>query len=297
MDTPPTTAATASDAEPAKARPVVRDERICLSLPVFSLLHVQFTQCLIELLSTSRNIGFVDFLPGDSLVNRARNNLAHRFVNGFPMNNEKGEPILAQFDWMMFIDTDLIFPAEAVERLYAYAKAHGPNIYAGAYPLKKLSPQVVFNGMPNCKPDKDGMLEVREAGTGFMLIHRDVFTKMREAFADEIRYEADVGEQKIERPIMYDYFTVGVRPDLILKYKRFLSEDWYFCQRWREIGGKVLMNTQISCGHIGQHVFPGNPQEIIEAANKIQGALQRMQKQAAQPVPVEVATVSKEKAA
>ena len=88
-----------------------------------------------------------------------------------------------------------------------------------------------------------------------------------EKFGDEIAYEADSGNLSKDRELEWDFFSVGVRRDPILGYKRFLSEDWYFCQRWREIGGKVVMLTTIQCHHIGTFKYPAQPRDIYEAAD------------------------------
>lgn len=260
---------------PADAAEIIRDNRIVLSLPCYGgKVDQPFMQCVLHTLGSISIIPFIDFMPGDSLVNRARNNLAHNFLNGYP-GLKDGKPTKILYDWLLFIDTDLIFQPDAVTKLYELAVRKGPGIYAGTYPIKQLKPKVVFNNMPGCFPDAEGIVEVREAGTGFMLIHRDVFTKMIEKFSDEMRFETDMGDQGGPRTIKYDFFTVGVRTDPLLGYKRFLSEDWYFCQRWREMGGKVWMHTKIQCGHIGQFVYPGNPQEIIDTADHIRKAYEK----------------------
>lgn len=246
-------------------------------MPVYGKIDVPFVQCLMGMLSTSSIVQMWDFLPGDSLVNRARNNLAKRFLAGFPGADGAGNPVTVKHDWMLFLDTDLVFKAEDVELLYNYAMKHGPSIYCGAYPIKQIKPKVVFNNMPNCLPDAEGIVEVREAGTGFMLIHRNVFEQMQEKFRDQIEYTVDMGLSKEPEEIAWDFFSVGVYFDTLLKKKRFLSEDWYFCQRWRELGGKVLMHTRISCNHIGVFNYPGNPQEIIDAAAHYQKAFAAME--------------------
>lgn len=254
--------------------PAIRNEKIALGLPCYGgKIDQPFMQCVLHMCGTIDIVPFIDFMPGDSLVNRARNNLAHNFYNGYPAQLD-GKPARMLYDWLLFLDTDLIFQPEGIVTLYKLALEKGPGIYGGTYPFKQLKPKIVFNNMPNCVPDKEGIVEVREVGTGFMLIHRDVFTKMIEAFSDEMRFEADQGDMNDARAIKYDFFTVGVRKDPLLGYKRFLSEDWYFCQRWREIGGKIWMHTGIQCGHIGSFVFPGNPKEILETADllrKVQG--------------------------
>jgi hypothetical protein len=255
---------------PPVAPEIIQDKRIVLSLPCYGgKIDQPFMQCVLHTLGTIQLIPFIDFMPGDSLVNRARNNLAHNFLNGFPEQTPEGKPALRLFEWLLFIDTDLIFQPESIAKLYDLGCQKGPGIYAGTYPIKQLRPKVVFNNMPGCFPDAEGIVEVREAGTGFMLIHREVFTRMIEKFSDEMRFETDMGDITGPRTIKYDFFTVGVRLDPLLGYRRFLSEDWYFCQRWREMGGKIWMHTGIQCGHIGNFVFPGNPQEIIDTAEHL----------------------------
>jgi hypothetical protein len=267
--------------------PVVKNPGVYLAMPAYGgIIHAPFAGCMMKLTQIPNFIAQIEFLNGDSLVNRARNKLADYFLKGRPNMTADGQKVNVLYDWLMFIDTDLIFnPADAL-KLFEYAKAHGPNIYCGAYPLKTLKPRVVFNSMPGATVDADGMLEVREAGTGFMLIHREVFERMIAAFAEEIEYEADSGNLCKSREIQHDFFTVGVRKDPILGYRRFLSEDWYFCQRWREIGGKVLLHTRINCAHIGQFTYPAKPEEIIEVAETMKKAIADKQKRDAMaPVP------------
>lgn len=268
---------TETSAAPAAALPVIRDPRICLSMPVYGKIDVPFVQCIMAMLSSTTTVQMWDFLPGDSLVNRARNNLAKRFLAGFPGNDGAGNAVTVKHDWMLFLDTDLVFKPEAVELLYQLALKRGPGIYCGAYPIKQIKPKVVFNNMPNCAPDDEGIVEVREAGTGFMLIHREVFEKMQDKCRDEIEYTVDMGHTDGPEEISWDFFSVGVYFDPLLKKKRFLSEDWYFCQRWRALGGKIFMHTRISCNHIGTFNYPGNPQDIMDAAAHYKKAFDAME--------------------
>ncbi len=275
----------ASAVKPSAPR-VVSDPRIHLCLPVYNKIDVPFVQCLMGMLSSTTVIGWWDFLPGDSLVNRARNNLASRFLNGVPSQTDDGEQVTLQFEWMLFLDTDLVFDRTAVPMLYEVALRRGPGIYCGAYPIKQLEPKVVFNNMPGAVPDAEGIVDVREAGTGFMLIHRSVFQQMAEKFKAEIEFIPDTGTHTEVPQLGYDFFSVGVYTDPILNRRRFLSEDWYFCQRWRALGGKILMHTRISCGHIGQFQYPANPQDLVEIADRLRPKLQAMEKK--KPLSVKV---------
>jgi len=82
-----------------------------------------------------------------------------------------------------------------------------------------------------------------------MCIHREVFERMdEEGLAPEYQ---DDKTKRVER----DFWRVGVRPTLD-GHPRYLSEDWYFCQNWLDIGGKVFIDTRVQLGHIGAVAFP-----------------------------------------
>ncbi len=263
-----------NDSAVKAALPVIRDPRIWLGMPVYGKIDVPFVQCLMALMGSCGIVQVPDFLPGDSLVNRARNNLAKRFLEGMPGKDGAGNDVIVKHDWLLFLDTDLVFHPEDIQKLYEYGTKKGVGVYCGTYPIKQLKPKVVFNNIAGAVPDADGIVEVREAGTGFMLIHRNVFEQMQEKFRDEIEFSVDMGDPSLTPVLGWDFFSVGVYYDKDLKRKRFLSEDWYFCQRWRALGGKVLMHTKTSCNHIGTYNYPGNPQDVIDAADHYRKAFE-----------------------
>lgn len=265
---------------PVLAPGYVRHPGIYLAYPAYGgKIDSPFAICVMQLMQMPDLVAHIDVMNGDSLVSRARNKLSRNFLEGFPVKDQAtGETVKVLCDWMLFIDTDLIFQASDVRKLYDIAVQRGPNIYCGTYPIKQLKPKIVFNQLEGAVPDADGIIEVRESGTGFMLIHRTVFEKMVEKFADQIRYEADAGNMSVARQIEHDFFTVGVAMDPVYKFKRYLSEDWYFCQRWREIGGKVLLHTMIQCQHIGQITYPVPPKDIAEVAKIHADALAAMKR-------------------
>lgn len=261
--------------------PVRHDPRIFVAMPAYAgMIHASFTESLMRTVSELKIdiggkmrplIGHYGFIKNDALVNRARNNLAAEFLRGIPTVDGKGAESLTQFEWLMFLDTDLVFTPADVERLFRTAQRFGPGIYAGSYALKSVESGFVYNAQPGAVPDAEGVVEIREAGTGFMLIHREVFVRMAEHYRDEIAYETDRMDSGGGRELRHDFFTVGVRFDAYAGWKRFLSEDWYFCQRWLEMGGKIRMHTGIRCRHIGQMTYPIPPEQLLAAARKLQG--------------------------
>ncbi len=47
----------------------------------------------------------------------------------------------------------------------------------------------------------------------------------------------------------------------------YVSEDFGFCQKWRDLGGKIWLDTEGKLTHIGAYSFAGNPQLRFQAAN------------------------------
>lgn len=258
------------------------DPRIFVAMPAYGgMIHAAFAESLLRSVTSLKTdiggkprplIGHYGFIRNDALVSRARNNFAAEFLRGIRTVDGRGGESLTQFEWLMFLDTDLVFKPADIENLFRIAQRFGPGIYAGSYALKRLQPGFVYNPQPGAVPDADGVLEVREAGTGFMLIHREVFLRMAEHYRDEIAYETDRMDGGGGGELRHDFFTVGVRFDRVTGRKRYLSEDWYFCQRWRDMGGRILLHTGIRCGHIGQLTYPVSGEELLAAARGLHAA-------------------------
>lgn len=172
-------------------------------------------------------------LIGDSLVSRARNTLTAKFL-------------ASDCTHLLFIDSDLIFSGEQVERLLS----HNEDVAGGFYPKKKEGElEWVCNAkLDGSHVDARGLQEVRYMGTGFLLIKRGVFERMIGRFGEEIAYHPDNDPSATE----WDFWTVGVhRPS-----GRYLSEDWFFCQRALDLGYKVFGDTKVILKHVGQAIYP-----------------------------------------
>jgi hypothetical protein len=88
-------------------------------------------------------------------------------------------------------------------------------------------------------------------GTGFLCIERSVFERMIEKYP-EIKFREDYGR----REISYDLWPMGVYHAKPGDEGRYLSEDWYFCQRWLDMGGEIFGHTHVMLRHLGPVLFP-----------------------------------------
>ena len=49
-----------------------------------------------------------------------------------------------------------------------------------------------------------------------------------------------------------------------------LSEDWTFCENWRDLGGQIWVDKRVLLRHTGTYVFDGQSQDkLYEELHKI----------------------------
>lgn len=250
----------------------IRKKKLFVATPMYGgQCHGSYTKSVADLMTVCTKYGIdarLFFIFNESLITRARNYLADEFLR-------------SEMDYLMFIDSDIHFETQDILVLMHYA-ANNPEmeIVCGPYPKKTISwekikmavdkgfadnnPNVldefvgdyVFNPADNVKTFRiDQPVEVKEGGTGFMLIQRSAFAKMDAAYP-ELRYKPDHVRTKNfdgSREIMA-YFDTVIDP----KSKRYLSEDYMFCQWARNAGAKVWMLPWIKLKHAGNYIFGGS---------------------------------------
>ena len=221
----------------------------------------------------------VSTLANESLVTRGRNTLTSFF-----MENEKTTHLF-------FIDADIEFNPEDILRMVAYDKP----IVVGAYPKKAINWQSIINAARNLpdetaetieghssnyvvnfdflKDDKgnrlpqvqieDNLVKLKDAGTGFMCIKKEVIQQMFDAHP-EYKYVNDINvDQKFE-PFMYALFDTMIDPES----RRYLSEDYMFCRTWQNMGGTVYLDPRTALNHVGHYTFRGNIRKLFTGENK-----------------------------
>lgn len=212
--------------------------KLFIALPVYGGCDPFFMRSLLELVQRPPCDIMVRLHVGDSLVSRARNILCAEFLASGATH-------------LLFLDTDLIFSPKDIARLVNHAK-EGRQIVGGLYPKKQKELAWVCNLLDEPKePLANGLQQVKYAGTGCLLISRQVFETMFTRIP-ELAYDPDEGD----RPgVKWDFFGVGVRefPD---GTRRYLSEDWMFCQRAADLGWPIWMDTKVVLKHVGQMVYP-----------------------------------------
>jgi hypothetical protein len=107
----------------------------------------------------------------------------------------------------------------------------------------------------------NGFVKTTYAGTGFMLIERSVFTTLRDHYPDgAYRGESLSGAGFSPGSTLHSFFDTLIHP----RTRRYLSEDYAFCHRWRNCGGEVWLDVQSRLGHEGTFLFEGDPSRCAE---------------------------------
>jgi len=208
----------------------------------FFLSMFRISQLLIK-----HGINFrITTLRNESLISRARNILSAMFMQSDATH-------------MMFIDADIEFPEDAILRMLGMDK----TFIAGAYPKKTLPIDYAINLKYTNKERtqvrmENGAVEVLDASTGFMLIHRSVFDKMRQEYP-ELHYKNDSSIDPVYDPFCYSFFDTMHDP----RDNRYLSEDYTFCRRWQKIGGEIWLDPSTKLSHVGSYTFEGDVAKIF----------------------------------
>lgn len=163
-------------------------------------------------------------VAGESLITRARNELVNFFLKS---------------DATHFLSWDADIQAEP-EDVMKLINAN-VDVIGATYPIKRLPLHYVVNHIEGVSsPTK--VSEVACIGTGLLLIKRKVFEKLKEGYPNDF-YFSDTGDNVGER--IQCYFDTGIREG------RYLSEDYWFCDNYRKLGGKVHIEPTIRLGHVG----------------------------------------------
>jgi hypothetical protein len=108
-----------------------------------------------------------------------------------------------------------------------------------------------------------GAISVHDAGTGFMMIKRQAFEKMFEAYP-ELKYNDDTGSLKGDE-LNYTYALFNSYVD---EGGRFLSEDYGFARYWQKLGGDIWTDPSIELTHLGRLTYTGNMLEYLVQMSK-----------------------------
>lgn len=159
-------------------------------------------ETVISLLNLNGEFNVISAFKGYTIAEN-RNYLAVQAVKG-------------EYDYLLMIDDDMVFPPDTLEKLLSYNK---DIIGVDSHP--KGSDNKTYEPL-----GEDG--ECSKVGTGIILIKTEVF-------------------KNTPRP-WFNFNTSELGNTIN-------GEDWMFCLKAREAGFKVFVDTTLEIGHVGSIIF------------------------------------------
>jgi hypothetical protein len=237
-----------------------------------SAVSMNYVTSIFGLTLDSAHLGLrcILHMHSESLITRGRNNIVAEFLRR------------EEFTHLFWIDSDITFDSASVFRLLQADR----DVAAGIYPIKAHNwpreglpagmtqrefeiryASYPFNPIKHGAlpvgpfADEHGFIEVDEAPTGFMCIKRNVFYRMMQHYPQlNYRPYGPATGAKLH----WLFFDCMVDPDS----RYYLSEDYAFCRRWRDMGGKVWADANSRLQHLGQHQFAGELKASLVAQGR-----------------------------
>jgi hypothetical protein len=168
------------------------------------------------------------YMSYDALIQRARNDIFQLAID-------------SKVDDLVFIDCDQDWDPSFLFQLLEHDVP-----FVGA-PVVKKSDVEMYN-VKSLKPlvsdEKTGLCEVDSIGTGFLRVRADALLQLWNASP-----EYKEPHKEVPSRMVFDVQIVD---------GELWSEDVVFCQKWKKLGGKVMIDPAINPGHSGFKRWAGN---------------------------------------
>ena len=173
---------------------------------------VSLFEMKLEAMDSKEKIQMELFIPNSYSVDVSRNVIAK-----YAQENE--------FDYVMWVDSDIILPKNTLTRLLS----HDKDIVAGVYSYKLLNNKNAVAKRLKQEEDYDDvpLKEIRES-TGIIPI-------------DAVGFGCVLTKVSVFDKIQYPWFI----------YTLEMGEDVYFCRKAQNVGLEIFLDTEVRCGHIG----------------------------------------------
>lgn len=259
----------------------LRKRKLFVATPMYGgQCHGMYCKSTADLAKITTHYGIETkffYLFNESLITRARNYCVDEFMR-------------SDYTHMMFIDSDIGFDPNDVLTMLALMDTENPendkHIMCGPYPKKTIAwekiKRAVDKGFADDNPGNlekyvgdyvfnpaSGQSEIRldqpvkvlEGGTGFMMVTKHAFNEFTKAYPDYSYRPDHVRTKNFDgsREIMM-YFQALIDE----KSKRYLSEDYMFCQWMREVGVDTWLCPWMKLLHTGSYTFGGSLVDLAQ---------------------------------
>tara|TARA_Y100000385_G_scaffold284831_1_gene343596 strand:- start:356 stop:811 length:456 start_codon:yes stop_codon:yes gene_type:complete len=149
----------------------------------------------------------------------------------------------------LFIDADMFDFEQTIDLLLHSQK----DVIGGVYrkKMKYEEYNICMSERPTAKDVDEMYLEVKYVATGLMLISRFAVQTLVSKFPERVYHER-TGKR------YFDFFMCGIVND------RYLSEDFGFCELYRQAGGKIYCVVDSEITHSGIMNYRGNFKDYLK---------------------------------
>jgi hypothetical protein len=241
-----------------------KNVKLLVATPVHSEVSIHYAESLLTLQGMGHSLGLViDFLLlKSSLVTQGRNLCVSNFLNK------------KEYTHMIFIDSDISFDPSSVLKLLRCDK----DVVSIPYPMKTINWNKVHGRIQEQKdinindlsrsgfmyPIKvedqqsitvsKGIMEVTHAPTGFMLIKKEAILKMIEKYPHlKIKQPTIINGETKDTENLWNFFDTWFDQET----NKYYGEDFAFCQKFRDIGGKCYCYVDDFITHVGEYSYEG----------------------------------------
>lgn len=221
---------------------------VWFAIPAYSgQVHIPTMRSIIAdlLLLTNEgiNVSLLDEC-GNALIPDARDLMVTKFLDG-PGTD------------LVFIDNDVFWEYGAILELIKKPV----DLVVGVYPQRRdpIDFSVRWRAdQGELWSDIDtGLLEAACIPAGFMKMSRAMLEKMTEHYRDSLEYYCEIAPKKTTVALFDRYWLQDAAEVEGRKVSVKLGEDFSFCQRWLDLGGKTWIQPWLKMGHIGYKSFVG----------------------------------------
>jgi hypothetical protein len=157
-----------------------------------------------------------------------------------------GEAIERDFDYLFFVDDDIVLPPDALNRLIETAEADPATAVVGGlyYSRDSVRPIVVADWH----------------GDDTASAHIPAFTSSSAAVVDGVGFGCALLRVGAARPLAPPYFPVHIFIERSTRRVRQCDEDYRYCERMRAAGHHVRLDARVRCEHYDRASDTAAPQ-------------------------------------
>lgn len=208
---------------------IILMRKVLIGCPTAPMVNISFVENLLAIISKAKKIKDVEINFG--------------YKTGVRTDRNRNEilkiALETGMDYILWLDTDMLYPTNIVEKLLKadkdiigclYFKRAIPFTPVGAYKSKKK--EFSYNPLDPKSLPADSVIEVDGLGFGGMMVKTEVYRKM----GDDM------------------WANYGEEYHIPLGGGNHLTHDFYFCRKAQEHGIHIHLHTGIKPGHLTEFV-------------------------------------------